>query len=351
MDAVIDALIAAGEKGLIPAGRAVLLAVSGGADSMALLYAAAEIAPRMAWTLAVAHVHHGWRGREADRDLAFVAGHARRLGLPFHARRRDARAAARELGLSPEAAARHVRYAALAEMAREAGAARVATAHQRDDAVESHLIARERSGGLAALAGPRTLREDGVVRPLLGVGRGEILAFLAERGLPYRRDASNGNLRLARNRVRRSLARLREAPGGDEAVRAIGEELERLAAERRRLDAEFEERVRPAIRTLPDAVDADAAVLAALPAELLRLALTRLASPFARPGRPPMTGRERERLLDLIAGGGDFRFEAGRRIRFERRRGRLRVRARDAAAVYDDSRANATSDASREVVE
>ena len=182
MDPVLEALERAAAAGRIPRDACVLLAVSGGADSLALLFGAVEASRETGWRLSVGHVHHGWRRREADRDLAFVSDHARRLGLPFFHRRRDARRAASELGLSPEAAARHVRYAALAEMAREAGASLVATAHQKDDAVESLLIARERRGGLARLAGPRALRADGVVRLLLDVGRREILAFLAAAG-------------------------------------------------------------------------------------------------------------------------------------------------------------------------
>src|SRR2546430_821770 len=86
-----------------------------------------DAADSAAWQLSVGHVHHGWRGRQADRDLAFVAEHARRLGLPFFSRRRDARRHARTARLSPEAGARDARYAALAEMAKEAQALRIAT--------------------------------------------------------------------------------------------------------------------------------------------------------------------------------------------------------------------------------
>src|SRR5512143_1424405 len=97
------------ETSLLPRGASILLAVSGGADSMALLLGAAEKAPQAGWRLAVAHVHHGWRGRAADRDLVFVGAYARRLGLPFFSRRRDARGETRNLKLSPEAGARHAR--------------------------------------------------------------------------------------------------------------------------------------------------------------------------------------------------------------------------------------------------
>jgi tRNA(Ile)-lysidine synthetase-like protein len=317
---------------LIPRGSSVLLAVSGGADSMALLHAAAEAASDTDWRLFVAHVHHGWRGREADRDLRFVEDRARRLGLPFASRHRDARAVSRDLGLSPEAGARHVRYEALREMAGEAGAERIATAHQEDDVLESHLLAKARRGGLALLAGPRQSRQDGVVRPLLSVPRTEVLRYLAERGIPFRRDASNGDLRLSRNRIRRELSDL----GAAERARLL-ENVARLRDERDRLERELSERVLPRVRSVPGAAFVEAEFLTGLPAELLRAALEKMAAAFARPGRPPTTGREREQILDRLAAGGDFRFEAGRRIRFERRGALFSVRPAPpgpAAAVY-----------------
>lgn len=326
MDRVRLALDFAAVSGLIPPGSSVLLAVSGGADSMALLCAAAEVAPEAGWALSVGHVHHGWRGREADRDLRFVEEQARRIGLPFASRNRDARAASRELRLSPEAGARHVRYEALLEMAAASGATRIATAHQEDDVLESHLLARQRRGGLALLAGPRESRADGIVRPLLSVPRAEVLRFLADRAVAYRRDASNGDLRLSRNRVRREIAGLDAA----RRARLLGE-IASLRGERDRLEEELAERVLPRLRFAPGAAFAEAAFLASLSEELQRAALERLALPFARPGRPPMTGREREQILRRLASGADFRFEAGRRIRFERRGALFGIRPAPAA--------------------
>lgn len=297
---------------------------------MALLTGAAELAPRLQWRLCVGHVHHGWRAREADRDLAFVAEWSRRLGLPFASRRRDARSEARRLGLSPEAGARHARYAALHEMALElcpGGAISIATAHQRDDRIESYLLARQRRLGPLALAGPRARRQDGVVRPLLAVWRREIVEFLGRRGLPFRRDATNGELRLARNRVRRALARLARNRG-QAALARLAQRVEALALRRDRLERDFDEAVLPLLAAGPGAVLADAAALQDHEVELVRMALDAASQPFARPGRPPLTGREREQILDRLAQGADFRFEAGRRIRFERRGRTLTVRLR-----------------------
>ena len=326
---VLTALARAAETGLMPPGTRILLAVSGGADSLALLHGAAQEAPAWAWSLTVGHVHHGWRGREADRDLAFVREHARRLCLPCVAQRREAREVARLARLSPEAGARHARYQALREMARETDSTRTVTAHQRDDVLESYLIARERKGGLALLGGPREQRADGVVRPLLGVTRGEILQFLAARGLSHRRDSSNGDLRLLRNRIRREiLAPLKEARDGT-ALAELERRADQLREARDRLDLEFEARVRPRLSREGDTVEADAVFLQSCPAELQRRALEEAALPFAAPGRPPMTGREREQILSRLESGRDFRFEAGRRIRFERRGPSLRVRFRD----------------------
>jgi tRNA(Ile)-lysidine synthase len=227
------------------------------------------------------------------------------------------------LKLSPEAAARRVRYEALAEMAREAGAELVAVAHQKGDVAETHLLARGRRGGVAALAGPRQRRSDGVVRPFLRVTREQILAFLAERGLEHRRDSSNGNLRFERNRTRRRLAR--QDPAEVERLASVAAN---LAVERDRLDRELEELVLPRLHVGPGATVADAAFLSSCPRELARLAVSAAAAAYARPGRVALTGREREQILDRLASGGDFRFEAGRRIRFERRGAILRVAPR-----------------------
>ena len=318
MEPILAALEQAASSELIPPGTALLIAVSGGADSLALLYASVEAREATGWTLSVAHVHHGWRGREADRDLAFVRDHARRLGIPVFSRWCDAREKARAWKLSPEAAARQVRYVALFEMRREAGAGLIATAHHADDRLESYLLARRRRGGVAALGGPRRLRTDGVVRPLLDVSREELLEFVRRRGLTWRRDASNGDLSLARNRVRRQIAEMRTGESR-RAFEELAARADAAAAERDRVERELDQRLRRQLHVGAEAALADAAALAAASRDVQRLAIAELSSPFARPGRPALTGREREQVLDRLAAGADFRFEAGRRVRFQRR--------------------------------
>jgi tRNA(Ile)-lysidine synthase len=224
-------------------------------------------------------------------------------------------------------------------MAAEAGAERIATAHQSDDRLETYLLARERRAGLAGLAGVKRERADGVVRPMLRVSRREILAFLSERGLVHRRDASNGDLRLARNRIRRAVAALVEERG-EEALRGLGAYVERLSRERDSLEREFARTVEPRIFLGAGTVMADAPYLQSCERNLQRMAIERAALPFALPGRAPLTGREREQIVARLREGGDFRFEAGRRIRFDRKGSVLRVHAVGPRGREEASRGN-----------
>jgi len=178
----------------------VLVATSGGADSMALLQMLASLGQKVG----VAHIHHGLRD-EADADLAFVAERARLLGLPFAHMRVDARRPRAAAGrrLSPEARARDLRYAALERLRSGGGYAHVATAHTLDDQAETLLLRAIRGSDLAGLAGIRDFDgERGIVRPLLAARREALRSYLADRGLVWREDASNAALEIPRNRVR-----------------------------------------------------------------------------------------------------------------------------------------------------
>ena len=178
---------------------ALVIAVSGGPDSMALLHLLHEIS-RGRRRLVVGHVHHGIRGAEADRDAAFVEKQASALGLPSEIRRVRVLA-----GGNLEERAREARYRDLREIAREEGIGLVATGHTEDDQAETLLLRLFRGAGRGGLSGIDSKRPDGVIRPLLGISRAELVDFLGRRRIPYRRDRSNRDTRHTRNRIRRRV--------------------------------------------------------------------------------------------------------------------------------------------------
>lgn len=184
----------------LPPGPGVV-AVSGGADSVALLRAlrAAGMGP-----LHLAHFHHHLRGAEADADVVFVRDLAGGLECEFHLGEADVPAA----GGNVEAAARRLRYEWLAGVAARTGAAWVATGHTADDQAETVLHRLLRGTGLRGLRGIAAVMPLGgsrLVRPLLAVTRADVLAFLAGLGQPYRTDSTNADPRYTRNRIRAEL--------------------------------------------------------------------------------------------------------------------------------------------------
>jgi tRNA(Ile)-lysidine synthase len=188
---------------LFERGDRVLAAVSGGPDSMALLHALWELAARLGIELEAATVDHGLRP-EAAAEAELVRDRAVALQVPWHLLRVDVAAARRGGGGSLQEAARRLRLDALAELARERGARRVALAHQADDQAETVLFRIIRGTGLRGLAGI-PYRRDPFVRPLLDVPRAEVLRYLHRRSIPFEEDPSNADLRFARARVRHRL--------------------------------------------------------------------------------------------------------------------------------------------------
>ena len=198
---------------MVPRGDLVLVAVSGGADSVALLHALLQLREKLGLRLAVAHLHHGIRGTAADADAACVRRLAKRLALPFTEERVDVPQQARSAGISLEMAARAARYEFFRRAAEKLGAAAVAVAHTADDQVETVLLRIARGTGPHGLAGMSPVsRRDGltILRPLLGVTRAGILAFLKQNRLRWREDASNRDPHFLRNRVRHEILPLLE---------------------------------------------------------------------------------------------------------------------------------------------
>jgi tRNA(Ile)-lysidine synthase len=185
------------------AGEALVVGLSGGADSVALLDALVQLAPSRRLRLVAAHLDHRLRPDSGD-DAAFCADLCRRLGVPLRAGIADVAGRARRERGGIEEAARQERYAFLGRVKEQEGAAAIAVAHTRDDQAETFLLRLLRGAGGTGLAAMRP-RSGDLIRPLLAVTRERVLAHLRRRGLAWREDPTNDDPRFRRNRVRREL--------------------------------------------------------------------------------------------------------------------------------------------------
>lgn len=189
---------------LVPPGSRVLVAVSGGADSVCLLHALLAAAQAgTPFDLEVAHLDHGLRQESAD-DAQFVIHLCNRLGLPCHVMRVDVHALARQRGLGIEEAGRAARRKFLQQIAQETHCVRIALAHHLDDQAETVLLRLTRGCGVSGLAAMHW--RDGVfIRPFLATGRQQIIRYLQDRAIEYVEDVSNSSMVYARNRVRHQV--------------------------------------------------------------------------------------------------------------------------------------------------
>lgn len=270
------------ERGLLSAGESVLVACSGGSDSIALLHILAALDRG----LFVASVDHGLRDDSAH-DVAFVAARAKSLSVPFLTCRLSLSA-----GPNLHARARAARYQALHALAEECGATAIAVGHTRDDQAETVLSRVLRGGGLVGLGGIRPRRADGVVRPLLDCGRDELREWLSQQGLTWRDDPSNLDTRYERTRLRSLLASLREEDP------SVVQHLAFLADD-----------ARAAGRVLADAADRWEGALAEAPEAVRRVLLRREVEAVS--GRP--VGRAHLEALDRMvrSGRGEVRVGGG----------------------------------------
>ena len=202
----------------------ILLAVSGGVDSMYLANRAPELFPGARF--AVAHCNFALRGAESDGDEAFVRDWCAARGLECFVRRFDTAGYAAEHGVSIEMAARELRYAWFAELCREEGFEAVAVAHNADDNAETMILNLLRGTGTRGLRGMGD--RDGIVRPLLDLPRAEIRAWMSAHGCAWREDSSNADNTPKRNRIRNEVfpvfARINPS-----FLRTLGEDMARIA--------------------------------------------------------------------------------------------------------------------------
>lgn len=307
----------------------VLAAVSGGADSVALVRGLHAVRSVGRGRLIVAHFNHQLRGAESNADEAFVVALAHSLGLPFEVGRGDVQAAAAAAGDGVEAAARAARYEFLQATAERLGARYVATAHTADDQAETILHRIVRGTGLAGLAGMARARPLGpcasLIRPLLEFRRAEIHDYLASVKQPYRDDASNADPSYLRNRLRNELLPLLEArfnPDVRDALLRLGS----LAGDAQQVIDTLADRLREeCVTALPDgSLSIACRTLSTQSRHLIREIL--LAAWRSR-GWPlqAMGQAQWELLADMVVGGANIATFPGS-IRAERRGDTLYLR-------------------------
>lgn len=202
-------------------GGSVLVAVSGGADSVALLHILHDLRQSLHIRLSVAHLNHSLRGRESDADAEFVLGLAEELGLRCAVEKVDIRARAEEDKLSLEETGREARRGFLRRVAKTECCGSIATGHHADDQAETVLIRLIRGAGVRGLAAMSPVSPEGIVRPLFECRREELRRHLRENGISYREDSSNLDRSHLRNRVRHDLIPVLEKEFNPSIVRLL----------------------------------------------------------------------------------------------------------------------------------
>ena len=194
-------------KTYLPAlsGKKVLVGLSGGVDSVCLLHCLYQLKYEFSLTLSAAHVHHGLRGAEADRDETFAEEFCQKLDIPFYKERFDVLAYAKTNKLCVEDAGRQIRYNYFEKLKKEYNFDYVATAHHSDDNTETVLMRFLRGSGIHGLAGIPVCDKRNIIRPLLFVNKQDILSYAEEHQLSYVTDSSNESCEYLRNQIRNSL--------------------------------------------------------------------------------------------------------------------------------------------------
>lgn len=225
------------QAALVKPRARLLVALSGGVDSMVLLHLLTDLAQKRGWVLLVAHFNHRLRGRASAADARFVAATARRLGWKCVTGQGDVKSLARREGISIEMAARKLRHEFLAQNAIRERARTVMLAHHADDQVETLLLRLLRGAGGGGLSGmelagnsPSDSRVR-LIRPLLAERKSVLEAFAVEQGIAFREDASNSDDAIPRNRLRRHILPVLEREFGAGMGKSLLQSLAIIGAE------------------------------------------------------------------------------------------------------------------------
>ncbi len=237
------------KRNMLSAGDSVCVALSGGADSVALLLALYELSAELDFTLSAVHVNHLLRGDESDRDESFCRDLCARLNVPLQVFREDAAAFSHSLGVSVETGARELRYKIFDSLDCD----RIATAHNLNDNAETLIFRFARGTGLRGLLGIPAVRGK-IIRPLIECGRDEIEAFLTKKGQEFVTDSTNLSDDYARNRIRHHIIPEMSAVHGafpqcvTRMVKSFAEDEDFLTAEAKKCEKDDLRTLHPAIR-------------------------------------------------------------------------------------------------------
>ena len=312
--------------GVSDPGQGLVIAVSGGADSTALLHGTVRIWPDHREQIVAVHVDHQLRGSDSDADAEFVRSTADALGVRYILQSGDVQAEQTQTRKSLEEAARHVRYRLLTESAVETGFQLIVCAHHLDDQAETVLHNILRGSGLRGLAGMSWQHQlDGgvwLIRPCLQMSRDDIRRFADSQLIDYRDDEHNLSAAFTRNRLRHQLLPLLQSDFNAQVSRHLTS-LAEQAADAMSVIEEFAERLldESLLSLQPDACRLDCCILRRAPAALLPYAMVRL---WVRQGWPRkrMSSGHWGRLVQAVKEGqpraghlpGDCRFETDAQV-------------------------------------
>lgn len=276
--------------GMLSRNDKVVIAVSGGADSVCLLYILYSLRDELGISIHIAHLNHMLRGKESDKDMEFVKELAGRLSMPISTDCVDILSYSKEKQSSIEECARDIRYDFLVKVAKMSNANKIAVGHTKDDQAETVLMRLLRGSGARGLCGipaVRSIQGITLIRPLLGIWRKEIEAYLKENKIPYRCDSSNQTEAYFRNRLRLELLPILEKGYNPNIKEVLVNMAENLFNDYEYINEAAKNKFAPCVDTgIPDRVSIDIKKFSnyhiAIQKQLIRLAIARLKGSLRR---------------------------------------------------------------------